>query len=115
VCVCVSVCLKRSCIQVSCKIITYTHYGLMTMMTPLPPKETQTHQLLSGTYPTAELKKPETEMRTLLRLNGDELTHMQTHAHATSRTCTLMPDDHDDPLPPNETQTHQLLSGTYQP
>src|SRR4029434_9140508 len=28
-------------------------------------------------------------------------------------TCTLRPDDHDDPLPPNETQTHQLLSGTY--
>src|SRR4029434_8419265 len=30
------------------------------------------------------------------------------------RPCTLRPDDHDDPLPPKETQTHQLISGTYQ-
>ena len=76
-CVCVyvyvCVCLERSCIQVSCEIITYTHYGLMTMMTPLPPNETQTHQLLSGTYQTDDLKKPETEMRSLMRLNGDKL------------------------------------------
>src|SRR4029434_1361897 len=45
----------------------------MTMMTPVPPNETQTHQLLSGTYPS-DLKKPETEMRSLMRLNGDKLT-----------------------------------------
>src|SRR4029434_8989398 len=38
-----------------------------------PPNETQTHQLLSGTY-QHELKKPETEMRSLMRLNGDKLT-----------------------------------------
>src|SRR4029434_1347376 len=43
----------------------------MTMMSPLPPNESQTHQLLFGTYPTAELKKPETEMRSLMRLNGN--------------------------------------------
>ena len=36
---------------------------LMTMMTPIPPKETQTHQLLSGTYQIADLKKQEAEMR----------------------------------------------------
>ena len=41
---------------------------------PLPPNETRTHQLLSGTYHPTELKKPETEMRTLMRLNGDKLT-----------------------------------------
>src|SRR4029434_8855059 len=46
----------------------------MTMMTPLPSKETQTHQLLSGTYQLVLLKKPETEMRSLMRLNGDTLT-----------------------------------------
>ena len=40
---------------------------------PLPPNETQTHQLLSGTY-QQQLKKPETEMRSLMRLNGDKLT-----------------------------------------
>src|SRR4029434_3472764 len=46
----------------------------MTMMTPLPPNETQTHQLLSGTYCRTFLKKPETERRSLTRLNGDKLT-----------------------------------------
>src|SRR4029434_11315889 len=39
----------------------------------LPPNETQTHQLLSGTY-QQQLKKPETEMRSLMRLNGAKLT-----------------------------------------
>src|SRR4029434_1416612 len=46
----------------------------MTMMTPLPPNKTDTHQLLSGTYQPLQLKKPETEMRSLMRLNGDKLT-----------------------------------------
>src|SRR4029434_5572560 len=45
----------------------------MTMMTLLPPNETQTHQLLSGTY-QSDLEKPETEMRSLMRINGDKLT-----------------------------------------
>ena len=101
---------------------------------PLPPNETQTHQLLSGTYQQIHLKKPETEMRSLMRLNGDKLTRIifihTLHQHkllwlpsftglcvcvcVCVCTCTLGPDDHDDPLPLNETQTHQLLSGTYQ-
>src|SRR4029434_193278 len=50
-----------------------TNRALMAMMTPLPPNETQTNHLLSGTY-LSDLKKPETEMRSLMRLNGDELT-----------------------------------------
>src|SRR4029434_7555721 len=45
----------------------------MTMKTPLPPNKTQTHQLLSGTY-LLQLKKPETEMRSLMRFNEDKLT-----------------------------------------
>ena len=48
-------------------------YHIQYIQTPLPPIETQTHQLLSGTY-LSDLKKPETEMRSLMRINGDKLT-----------------------------------------
>src|SRR4029434_9760948 len=65
VCVCVFVCV---CVCVStCTLRPDDHDD------PLPPNETQTHQLLSGTY-HPDLKKPETEMRSLMRLNGDKLT-----------------------------------------
>ena len=69
VCVCVCVCLC-ACVYVcviTCTLRPDDHDD------PLPPNETQTHQLLSGTY-LHKLKKPETEMRSLMRLNGDKLT-----------------------------------------
>ena len=62
VCVCVNVCVR------TCTLRPDDHDD------PLPPNETQTHQLLSGTYQPLHLKKPETEMRSIMRLNGDKLT-----------------------------------------
>src|SRR4029434_1736885 len=73
VCVCVCVCYSLS----VCVCVYVCAHGTLRPDDhddPLPPKETQTHQLLSGTYPHAHLKKPETEMRSLMRPNGDKLT-----------------------------------------
>ena len=64
VCVCESVCVYDP----TCTLRPDGHDD------PLPPNESQIHQLLSGTYLPTELNKPETEMRLLMRLNGDKLT-----------------------------------------
>src|SRR4029434_2281279 len=74
VCLCVYVCMYVCvCVCVCVYVPTYTlrpddHDERLT------PNETQTHQLLSGTYQPTYLNKPETEMRSLMRLNGDKLT-----------------------------------------
>ena len=68
VCVCVFMCVYVSVCMCTCTLRPDDHDD------PLPPNETQTHQLLSGTYQPLHLKKPETEMRSLMRLNGDKLT-----------------------------------------
>src|SRR4029434_5389574 len=83
-CVCVCVCV-RVCVSVWETVCVSECDGVCVCVcacvcvrpddhdVPLPPNETQTHQLLSGTYPS-DLKKPETEMRSLMRLNGHKLT-----------------------------------------
>src|SRR4029434_11233507 len=68
VCVCVCVCVCMCVCMHTCTLRPDDHDDT------LPPNETQTHQLLSGTYVRVELKKPETEMRSLMRLNGVKLT-----------------------------------------
>src|SRR4029434_11060536 len=79
VCVCVCVCMSvlRMFFKFMCVICLHyreiTHINLKNIRTTDIHTQTHTHQLLSGTYPS-DLKKPETEMRSLMRLNGDKLT-----------------------------------------